>query len=118
MKYDIYIHRLFEGDDYPDYGVEIIPPIGELAAQGVCRYLTQRPSKRDTNKKHVYETAIMTRNDTSGTALILNPNQTLYNFGYQDVAVTVETAINPTESENIEVVHHHPGIIDSPDTST
>jgi hypothetical protein len=36
MKYDIYVRPRIDRDD-SYYGVEIVPPIGELAAAGLCK---------------------------------------------------------------------------------
>jgi hypothetical protein len=59
--------------------------------------------------------AATTRDDVSGTALILHFNEELASVDYEYVALSMETAINPAGLDNTEVVSHWPGSDTIPD---
>lgn len=98
MKYDLYVEGL---DDFGhDYGAEICPPVGELAAQGICRVLMQQPTRREQSFPFV-ESAVMTRNDRDGTALVIHPTEGSTPTTSEDVAFAISVALDPASLNKI-----------------
>jgi len=101
-RYDIWAQPRVEGPDYPPYGVEIQPPIGELAAQGLCNALTRRPPKEETNNRPHADAAFVTRNDEIGTALAVYPRANP-NFDAERLGLLVQSYIDPSSQLDIEL---------------
>lgn len=102
-QYDIWAQPTAEGPDYPPYGVEIEPPLIEVAAQGLCRVLTRRPPEGETNNNRHAVAAYVTRSDEVGTALIVYPRPNNPNFDAEYLANLVQTYIDPTDRLAVEL---------------
>ena len=113
-NYDIWVDRVLTEADYGPYGVEIQPPLTELAAQGLCSVLTYRPSVEESESSPLAEAVYVTRNDETGTALVVYPrarktgNFQRPSFGIGSLAAYVRSYLNPSYQSEVEVELHFP----------
>jgi hypothetical protein len=117
MKYDIYVNpRLDRADPY--YGIEIVPPIGELAATGLCKVLERGARESGRAVEPDAELAVMTRNDQDGTALRVYPyeseefphipdvdDERQLELAAEDMAIRIRGVIDPTVRH--DVTYHY-----------
>jgi hypothetical protein len=102
MKYSIEVADLTDAD-YPLLGVEIRPPLGELAAQGLCRALMQQPDPEETSYDASVENAYVTRNDAEGTALFIAWRYPrAYDTEYA-VGLRIQAIIDPCFKHEVEI---------------
>jgi hypothetical protein len=104
MKYSIEVTNIEEDADYPFFGVEIRPPLGELAAKGLCKALTQRPIPEETNNEQFVTDAYVTRNDTEGTALFIAWNQPKkYDTENTIIGLKIQSIIDPCSRHEVTI---------------
>ncbi len=109
MKYDIYLKPHLENKD-AYFSVEIVPPIGELAATGLCKILERNPRDSGLEGDPEADLAVMTRNDKEGTAFQIYPYKDIEPddamIATENMAVSIDIIIDPTERHDVE--YHYP----------
>ena len=102
-KYDLWIERRTDEPGYSPYGVEIQPPIGELAAQGLCGALTRQPPVGERPAYPLADATYMTRNDDEGTALMVYPRAENTAFHGEYLGEIVKSYIDPCHRLEVEL---------------
>lgn len=89
------------------FGVEISPRLVDIAAEGLCRALTTEiPEQQEADYRPSVTIALVTRNDSEGTALFIQTND--HDHGRTDtlkefVGVLIADLMDPSGAHEISV---------------
>jgi hypothetical protein len=101
MKYRIYQSETLVAPDKKMLGLEVQPPVTDEIARTIITYLLKDRSSYGTYT-YTAETAVLTRNDESGTAFLVEPNPR--NESPDAVAHAIGAMIDPCGVNEIEYV--------------
>lgn len=105
--YTISVEQLFPNADFSPFGIEIQPPLSEVAANGLCKALTFKISENETNSFPLAEHAYVTRSDTEGTALFVQADDNVHDtFGISKeryLGLYVKDFIDPAQKHDVVV---------------
>ena len=102
MHYNIYVTDQTGDGEVPIYGVEIQPPLTEVAAAGLCHVLAQR-FPEEANRSQLAQEAHVVRHDKAGTALsmVLNPELNTDQIDERQVAREIAWIIDPADRNQV-----------------
>lgn len=101
-RQEIHVQNMDEGVEvsFPRYGVELRPPLSDLAAAGLCAALKMRRSNKEEvcSAEPDAREAVVTRNDEEGTVLVIQPNDDIPSNALSSglVGLWVGSSIDPT----------------------
>ena len=102
MIYDIYLVGKIEVGPLKDcMGIEIQPPIGRVALEGAVKRLL--PTEGWNYDKHLVQGVTVTRDDTEGTAAIIERNSRNSDASAYKIALAVGQLIDPTGQHEIHI---------------
>jgi hypothetical protein len=100
IKYDIFVTTHEATDRATIYGIEVQPPLSELAASGLCKAMTYG---HPNSVSPLAECAEVTRSDEFGTALFAVLNQEHARQSEEVFGDSVAAMINPAKQHIVEV---------------
>lgn len=107
MRYVISVEQLFPDADFSPFGVEIQPPLSEVAANGLCKALAYKVSENESNSSPLVQQAFVTRNDSEGTALFVQAYDHVHDMvgtsKERYLGVKIQNFIDPTHKHEIEI---------------